>query len=79
MAGLDAPICRGSFVPAYLSMSDYSLSLSLSFFFTLKLERGRGSSLGEIGLWRIVNPHSEAILSSEKYNELELWVLLHLP
>ena len=79
MAGLDAPsICRGSFVPAYFSMSDYSLSLSL-FFFTLKLERERGSSLGEIGLWRIVNPHSEAILSSEKYNELELWVLPHLP
>ena len=45
-------------------------SLSLSFFFTLKLERDRGSSLGEIGLWSIVNPHSEAILSSEKYNEL---------
>ena len=54
-------------------------SLSLSFFFTLKLERDRGSSLGEIGLWSIVNPHSEAILSPEKYNELELWVLLHLP
>lgn len=62
---------------AYLSMSGYSLSLS--FFFTLKLERDRGSSLGEIGLWRIVHPHSEAILSSEKYNELELWVLLYLP
>ena len=67
-------------VPLFLPTSPCLIIVSLSlFFFTLKLERERGSSLGEIGLWRIVNPHSEAILSSEKYNELELWVLPHLP
>lgn len=66
-------------VPLFLPTSPCLIIVSLSFFFTLKLERERGSSLGEIGLWRIVNPHSEAILSSEKYNEVQLWVLPHLP
>lgn len=53
---------------------------TVSSFSHVKIGKGeRGSSLGEIGLWRIVSAHSEAILSSEKYNELELWVLPSLP
>ena len=52
-------------------MFDYILFFF--FFFNIKIGKGeRGSSLGEIGLWRIVSIHSVAILSSEKYNELEL-------
>lgn len=64
-----------SFLCSSLPMSDCTL-----FFSYIKIGKGeRGSSLGEIGLWRIMSPHSEAILSSERYNELELWVLLKLP
>lgn len=73
--GLDAaPFFRGSFVPAHPPI------IWLYSFSYIKIGKGgTGSSLGEIGLWRIVSTHSDAILSSEKYNELELWVLLSLP
>lgn len=62
--------------PSPPPMSDYIFS-SCSY---IKFGKGeRRSSLGEIGLWRIASAHSEAILSSDEYNELELWVLLSLP
>lgn len=56
------------FLPTYPCLTTFSC-----FFFNIKIGKGvKGSSLGEIDLWRIVSIHSEAILSSEKYNELEL-------
>lgn len=52
------------FLPTYLCLTIFSS------FSDIKIGKGeRGSSLGDIGLQRIVSTHSEAILSSEKYNE----------
>lgn len=61
------------FLPTYPCLTTFSHFFFVFFCFNIKIGKGeRGSCLGEIGLWRIVSIHSEAILSSEKYNELEL-------
>lgn len=61
------------YVEVPLFLPTYSCLTIFSSFFYIKIGKGeRGCSLGDTGLWRIVSTHSEAILSSQKYNELEL-------
>lgn len=60
---IEAPL----FLPTYPCLAIFSS------FSSIKTEKGeRRHSIGELGLWRIVSAHSEAILSSVKYNELKL-------